>query len=53
MDSRHNAAMFAEEKPALLPLPLEPFRYYKHRKRSVNIESPEVSRFGSLSHATT
>src|SRR6266576_4929420 len=25
---RQVAAMFAEEKPALLPLPLEPFRYY-------------------------
>jgi hypothetical protein len=25
---RQVAAMFAEEKPALKPLPLEPFRYY-------------------------
>ena len=25
---RHVAAMFAEEQPALSPLPLEPFRYY-------------------------
>jgi hypothetical protein len=25
---RQVSAMFAEEKPALLPLPLEPFRYY-------------------------
>jgi hypothetical protein len=25
---RQVAAMFAEEKPTLLPLPLEPFRYY-------------------------
>ena len=30
--------MFAEEKPALLPLPLEPFRYYQHGKRSVNLD---------------
>jgi hypothetical protein len=26
---RQVAAMFAEEKPALLPLPVEPFRYYQ------------------------
>ena len=25
--------MFAEEKPALLPLPLEPFRYYQYGER--------------------
>ena len=30
---RQVAAMFAEEKPALLPLPLEPFRYYQHGQR--------------------
>ena len=30
--------MFAEEKPALLPLPLEPFRYYQHGKRGVNLD---------------
>ena len=30
--------MFAEEKPALLPLPLEPFRYHQHGKRGVNLE---------------
>jgi hypothetical protein len=35
---RQVAAMFAEEKPALLPLPLEPFRYYKHGKRGVNLD---------------
>ena len=28
---RQVAAMFAEERPALLPLPLEPFRYYQLR----------------------
>src|SRR5207237_7146943 len=27
---RQVAAMFAEEKPALLPLPLEPFRYSQY-----------------------
>jgi transposase len=35
---RQVAAMFAEEKPALLPLPLEPFRYYQHGKRTVNLD---------------
>jgi len=35
---RQVAAMFAEEKPALLPLPIEPFRYYEFGKRSVNLD---------------
>ena len=35
---RKVAAMFAEEKPALLPLPIEPFRYYQHGKRRVNLD---------------
>ena len=35
---RQVAAMFAEEKPALLPLPLEPFRYYQFGERSVNLD---------------
>jgi len=30
--------MFAEEKPFLQPLPLEPFRYYKYGKRTVHID---------------
>jgi transposase len=30
---RQVSAMFAEEKPALLPLPVEPFRYYQHGQR--------------------
>ena len=30
--------MFAEERPALLPLPLEPFRYYKHGQRTVHLD---------------
>jgi len=35
---RQVAAMFAEEKPSLLPLPLEPFRYYQFGDRSVNLD---------------
>ena len=35
---RQVSAMFAEEKPHLLPLPLEPFRYYKYGKRGVNLD---------------
>jgi len=35
---RQVVAMFAEEKPALLPLPLEPFRYYQHGKRGLNLD---------------
>ena len=34
---RQVAAMFAEEKPALLPLPLTPFRYYQFGKRTVHL----------------
>lgn len=30
--------MFAEEKPSLLPLPLEPFRYYQYGTRSVHLD---------------
>jgi transposase len=32
---RQVAAMFAEEKPSLLPLPATPFRYYQFGKRTV------------------
>ena len=35
---RQVAAMFAEEKPALQPLPLEPFRYYQYGERSVHLD---------------
>ena len=35
---RQVAAMFAEEKPALLPLPLEPFRFYQFGERRVNLD---------------
>lgn len=34
---RQVAAMFAEERPALLPLPLEPFRYYQYGERTVHL----------------
>jgi hypothetical protein len=30
--------MFAEEKPALSPLPLEPFRYYQYGERTVHLD---------------
>ena len=30
--------MFAEEQPVLLPLPLEPFRYYKYGERTVHLD---------------
>src|SRR5262249_49443099 len=30
--------MFAEERPALLPLPLEPFRYYQFGTRTVHLD---------------
>jgi transposase len=32
------SAMFAEEKPTLLPLPLEPFRYYQYGERIVHLD---------------
>ncbi len=35
---RQVAAMFAEEQPALQPLPLEPFRYYRHGLRTVHLD---------------
>jgi hypothetical protein len=35
---RQVAAMFAEERPALLPLPLEPFRYYRYGTRMVHLD---------------
>ena len=42
---RQVAAMFAEEKPALLPLPTEPFRYYQHGVRTVHLDGcVEVAR---------
>jgi len=35
---RQVAAMFAEERPALLPLPVEPFRYYLYGDRTVHLD---------------
>jgi transposase len=35
---RQVSAMFGEEKPALLPLPLEPFRYYQYGERAVHLD---------------
>jgi transposase len=35
---RQVAAMFAEEKPALSPLPVEPFRFYAFGKRTVHLD---------------
>jgi transposase len=35
---RQVAAMFAEERPVLLPLPVEPFRYYQYGERTVHLD---------------
>jgi transposase len=35
---RQVAVMFAEEKPHLRELPLEPFRYYRYGERTVNLD---------------
>lgn len=35
---RQVAAVFAEERPALLPLPLEPFRYYQFGQPTVHLD---------------
>ena len=35
---RQVAAMFAEERPALRPLPVEPFRYYQFGIRTVHLD---------------
>jgi len=35
---RQVAVMFAEERPLLLPLPVEPFRYYQYGKRTVHLD---------------
>jgi transposase len=36
---RQVAAMFAEEKPHLQALPLEPFRYYEYGERTVHVDN--------------
>ena len=35
---RQVAVMFAEEQPHLLPLPVEPFRYYQYGERAVHLD---------------
>ena len=35
---RQVAVMFAEERPLLLPLPVEPFRYYQYGERTVHLD---------------
>ena len=35
---RQVAAMFAEERLSLLPLPIEPFRYYQYGERTVHLD---------------
>src|SRR5881409_609959 len=35
---RQVAAMFAEERPSLRPLPVEPFRYYAFGRRTVHLD---------------
>ena len=35
---RQVAAMFAEEKPSLQALPMEPFRYYQYGQRTVHLD---------------
>src|SRR5881409_709297 len=36
---RQVAAMFAEERPSLRPLPVEPFRYYEFGQRTVHLDN--------------
>src|SRR4029453_19180808 len=36
---RHAAAMFPGERPALRPLPVEPFRYYQFGRRTVHLDN--------------
>jgi transposase len=47
---RQVAAMYAEEKPQLIALPLEPFRYYAHGVRTVHLDGA-VEIEGAYYHA--
>jgi len=47
---RQVAAMFAEEKPHLKPLPLEPFRFYRFGQRTVHLDGA-VEVEGAYYHA--
>ena len=43
--------MFAEERPALLALPIEPFRYYQYGERTVHLDGcveVEAAYYGAL-----
>lgn len=35
---RQVAAMFADEKPSFVPLPVEPFHYYQYGNRVVHLD---------------
>ena len=48
---RQVAAMFAEEKPSLKSLPIEPFRYYQYGERVVHLGRLRRSRSGLLRSA--
>ena len=48
---RQVAAMFAEERPALGPLPLEPFRYYQYGHRTVHLDGVRRDRLDLLQRA--
>lgn len=47
---RQVAVMYAEEKPHLLALPVEPFRYYAHGERTVHLDGA-VEVEGAYYHA--
>jgi hypothetical protein len=47
---RQVATMYAEEKPRLLTLPIEPFRYYAHGERTVHLDGA-VEVEGAYYHA--
>jgi hypothetical protein len=49
---RQIAAMFAEEQPALGPLPLEPFRYYRLGVRTVHLDGCVEVEAAYYGHAT-
>jgi len=50
---RQVTVMFAEEKPALLALPVEPFRYYQHGERTVHLDGCIEPRNPSVEDSTS
>jgi hypothetical protein len=49
------AAMFAEEKPSLLPLPIELFRYHQYGRLTVHLDGcveVESACYGSHNHCS-